>query len=48
LIIAQGAEGGGHTGDIWAFVLFAARAKDAVRSRVRTGKPVRMTRSRLS
>lgn len=29
-------------------VLFEARAEDAVRSRVRTGKPVRMLRSRMS
>lgn len=29
-------------------MLFAARAEDAVRSRVRTGKPVRMLRSRMS
>lgn len=106
LIIAQGTEAGGHTGDISTFVLvpqiveacpgipvlaaggvtrgshvaaalalgaqgvwcgtvwlgtreseltpfertvlFATRAEDAVRSRVRTGKPVRMTRSRMS
>ena len=106
LIIAQGTEAGGHTGDISTFVLvpqiveacpdipvlaaggitrgsqiaaslalgaqgvwcgtvwlgtreseltpfeknvlFATPAEGAVRSRVRTGKPVRMTRSRLS
>ncbi len=106
LIIAQGTEAGGHTGDISTFVLvpqivdacpgipvlaaggitsgrhvaaalalgaqgvwcgtiwlgtreseltpfekevlFATRAEDAVRSRVRTGKPVRMTKSKMS